>query len=494
MDAGGPPEQVTSLTFVPTTTLTLEPRQAQAVNVVAGPPGHHRVRFALLTESDAPNDASLDRLEAVTDENGIATVVVTAPSAPSTFALRASINDKIDARLAVSVSAKGYGSLVIEPNYLGRRPIGAWVSSLRVGSSCADLSGFPPTDGALGATAPPDEPIRLSSVPVGPLIAVGVRAGHYAYGCTTLDGLGTNEERTVRVDVTDRPMALEEGSLSLRLNVTMTTEAWSALLENAIDLALTAFRGESTSDVSLLLDEIGASIASDTAREDYAGRRLAADFDKVVSAHFEANQLRDAVTSWLATGASEVSKSGSFHAELTLGGSSGRFELVSAGGVDAAASGFLGTSTWTTFADPGDTLVMGGALRFQASRWVTALAEAPATQTVLDSKTVPEALAHLARCEDLGAELVSVAENQLFEGCDEDCAVDLCESALIRIWTRTQNAGAELSRLNVALTGSVGVDDHARPLSLDGSWVGTLADGSGSTIGGAAKGSAPLHP
>ena len=51
-----------------------------------------------------------------------------------------------------------------------------------------------------------------------------------------------------------------------------------------------------------------------------------------------------------------------------------------------------------------------------------------------------------------------------------------------------------MTHMRLLVVGGGGGDAHARPLSLDGSWVGTLADGSGSTIGGAAKGSAPLHP
>jgi hypothetical protein len=485
----------TSLTFVPRTTLMLEPLESRAVNVVAGPAGQsYTVRFALLSSPDSdPNDASLDRLEAVTDEKGIATVTVTAPSGPSTFRLRASIDDSVHDELAVSVSDKGYGTLIVRPNYLGARPIDSWVSSVRLGESCADLSGFPPADGALAATADGDEELTISSIPIGPIAAVGVRAGQFAYGCVTVDDLGTDETREVTIDVADRPLDLEEGHLTLDLAIDMTTEEWTGHLEAAIEVALAAFRGQSSTDGELLLDEMAAQIPSVNQAE-FAALRATADFDGVVARYVGKTGLRDAAAAWLSSGATELSKTGSFQGELELRGSSARFELLSAGGVDAASSGFLGTSTWTTFADPGDTLVMGGTLRFQATRWVSALADAPASVEYPEAMTAAEALALAASCEDLGAELATLGDGQIYPDCAMSCAVNLCESALVKVWTRTQNAGTELSRLSVAVTGTAHVDDEAHPISLDGSWLGTLGDGYASAIGGDAAGSLPDDP
>jgi hypothetical protein len=497
-DSGSPPPvqtppKATSLTFVPATTLMLEPLEARAVNVVAGPPdGSYTVRFALLPDgpNSDPNDASLDRLEAVTDEDGIATVIVTAPSGPSTFTLRASIDDKVHDELPVSVSDKGYGSLIVEPNYLGTRSIDSWVGSVRIGSSCADLSGFPPADGALVATADEDDELTISSIPIGPIAAVGVRAGQFAYGCITVDDLGTDETRTITIDVADRPLDLEEGGLELSLAVDMTTEEWTAQLEAAIEIALAAFRGEYATDSELLLGEMRALVASES-RAEFDELRTTADFDTVVASYVGPTALRNAAANWLSSGASELSETGSFEGELHLDGSSARFELQSAGGVDASSSGFLGTSTWTTFADPGDTLVMGGTLRFQATRWVTALADGPASAEYPDVKTAAEALALIANCEDLGAELAMLGGGEVVAGCPTACAINLCESALLAVWTRTQNAGTELSRLSVAVTGSADVDDEAHPISLDGSWLGTLGDNYASAIGGEAQGTLP---
>ncbi len=491
------PPKATSLTFVPTTTLMLEPLEAKAVNVVAGPPGGngYTVRFALLPDgpNSDPNDASLDRLEAVTDEDGIATVIVTAPSGPSTFTLRASIDDELEKLLPVSVSENGYGTLVVEANYLGTRPIESWVSSVRIGSSCADLSGFPPADGALVATADEGKKLTIESVPIGPIAAVGVRAGKFAYGCVTVDDLAPDEKRTITVDVTDRPLNLEEGNLALGMSIDMTTEEWTGLLEAAIEVALSAFRGQAATDSELLLREMRAHV-SPANQVAFDEQTATPDSSSVIGSYVGQTALRDAAADWLARGAKKLSESGSFEGQLTFDGSSATFELQYAGGVDATSSGFLGTSTWTTFADPGDTLVMGGTLRFQATRWVTALADAPAAEDYPEALTVAEALARVVDCEALGKELAAASGGVLFAGCPAACVVNLCESALVTVWTGTQDADTDLSRLSVAATGLASVDDEAHPISLDGSWLGTLGDGYASSIGGEAQGALPEKP
>jgi hypothetical protein len=108
--------------------------------------------------------------------------------------------------------------------------------------------------------------------------------------------------------------------------------------------------------------------------------------------------------------------------------------------------------------------------------------------------TAAEALALVANCEELGAELATLGEGEIFAECPTSCAVNLCESALLAVWTRTQNAGTDLSRLSIAVTGSADVNDEARPIAFDGSWLGTLGDDYMSAIGGDAQGTLPDEP
>lgn len=482
----------TSLTFVPALTVTLKPGESRAVNVVAGPPSHYTVRFALVPDrADAePNDASLDRSEVVTDDNGIASVVITAPSKPTTFTLRASIDDSLEASVPVSVSDKGFGSVIVEPRYAGSRVVDSWVASVRVGSACSDLTGFPPPDGALSASTAAEDSPKISSIPVGLVAAVGVRAGKFAYGCTNVENLETDEERVIRVDVADRPMNLDSSTLAMTLEVDTNTQEWSTLLETAIGSALDGFRGETANDVELLLGAMSAQITSTTARADFDATRLDADFDALTAERLAPSALRDAASRWLAAGASDVSKNGALEGELELDGSSALFTLTAAGGVPTTSSGFLGSSTWTAFSDPGDTLVLGGKLMFQAERWVVALAEAPAIAEHASAPSAPEALAEIAECDALGADLTAAA-GEIYAGCGAACAEKLCQKALVSLWTRAQDGWSELTTLSVGVTGGAEVDDEARPRALAGTWVGTLGDGATSMVGGRALGIAP---
>ena len=61
-----------------------------------------------------------------------------------------------------------------------------WTASVVVIASCADLAATLPEEpaGALTATAPASGmPVIPENAPVGPNLAVVVRAGHFAWGC-----------------------------------------------------------------------------------------------------------------------------------------------------------------------------------------------------------------------------------------------------------------------------------------------------------------------
>ncbi len=480
-----------SIRFLTAGTLTLAPSDEARLEVVVEPAGVHTVRFALLPDrpNEKPNDGSLDRAEVLTDESGRASVLLTAPSAPSAFAVRASV-DEVDARLPVSVSDKGYARLQLAPSYQGARAIDSWVASIRAGTTCSELGGFPPPDGALVATSSGDEGPLVHNVPVGPVIAVGVRAGQYAYGCANVTDLANEEERVVAIQVADRPLVLG-GTLALDLGVDETTKEWTAVLEGAITESLAAFRGESTDDAALLLSEMETQIGSATARDEFANYRITGNFDSIVlDALATPTQLRGRASAWLTEGASTLDAPDTFRGELDLSGSSGLFVLKSAGGVEADSSGFLGSATWTAQADLSDTIVLGGALLFQPTRWVTALADSAASGEYPDATGVASALAELLDCKTIGGELVDAAGGELYSGCNADCAEGLCEAALVSAWARAGNASSLLKSLNVGVTGAAEVDDEARPVALDGTWVGTLA-GPASAVGGVATATTP---
>jgi len=499
-DGGEEPQVATSLTFVPGGVLRLASLEHAELSVAASPPGQYVVRFALLPDrpNAAPNDASLDRAETVTDARGVATITLIAPSTPSTFMVRAAIGD-LETHLPVSVSDRGYARVIAEPVYHGSRAIEEWVASVRIGSSCGDLIGFPPPDGALVATSDADGSPKIDNVPVRAIASVSVRSGQFAYGCTNVTDLQTDETRRVRVEVADRPLQLG-GTLDLTLRFGEQGGEWAALLESAMAAGLAAFRDGAATDAALLLDDMMAAISPPDGDEDaetlaghFADNRAEFGFDDALAAHLlDADvDLRSRVQAWLEAGVQDLDP---VKGKLELRSSSAVFRLVSAAGIPASESGFLGTATWSAFADPGDTLVLGGALRFDATRWVTALAEKPAQVQFEDAVDVPAALALTVGCEQVGALLAGLvapddppeAEGELYPGCTAECGAALCEAALVSAWTRATDAGGELMRLSIALTGTALVDTDATPRELSGTWLGTL-EGPSSVVGGPAR-------
>ena len=109
----------------------------------------------------------------------------------------------------------------------------------------------------------------------------------------------------------------------------------------------------------------------------------------------------------------------------------------------------------------------------------------------MSASTPAEALAEIAECDQLGPELATASEGEIYTDCATTCAAKLCKQALVSLWAKAQNGGADLSTLNVAVTGPATVDNEARPTSLVGTWVGTLDEGKVSIGGGDASASMP---
>jgi hypothetical protein len=484
-----------SLRFVPEETLQLEPGETEALSVEVTPPGFHSVEFALIAEdADAAFDGFLADVRVVTGGAGDARTSLTAPSQPALFVVRASTRGGATAERVVSVSSQGFVSVVAEPRYSGERDVPEWTASARVGRTCSEVSD-PWTDGAL--TVSSDTAPLLEDVPVGPPVAIVVRAGRYASGCATAVALQAGERARLVVDVVDRPIQLDEGALTLTLDVEERTEAFVGLLGDAAAEGAAAYAGSAPTDAELLLADLEAATPTSDARDDFAARAATHDFQGVLETHLGGpSAARDELEAVLLEAAARVEGPAVFVGRLELGegeppASEPVFYLASAAGVPAALSGFLGATPWTSVPEPEDVLVLGGSLSFSPVRWLTSLAEhAPEDSAQL----APAArLAAALDCTALGASLAAAAGGESYDGCDADCSVALCEAAFARGWARAAAAGTQLASLRVALTGAAEVDDEARPVALSGSWRADLPapEGQVPALAGEASGERP---
>src|SRR5262249_34936452 len=155
-------------------------------------PAAYEIRFALLGDSF---DASLDEASVIADSQGRANVVLHAPNMSTIFRLRASIEGGPSAEAQIAVSDQGFGTVRVLPEYMGTRAVKSWTASVVARAKCADIAPKLPTEppGALVGTAGAAGYPIIKGAPVGPNLAVTLRAGHYMWGCSDATGLKAND-------------------------------------------------------------------------------------------------------------------------------------------------------------------------------------------------------------------------------------------------------------------------------------------------------------
>lgn len=480
---GGNPTSPASLAFE-SETLTMVPGEERTVAITATPAGVYRVRFALLGDA---RDASLDVTEIDTGADGGASVRLTAPTQSTTFTLRATAGTTV-AQAGVSVSASGFATLQVKPQYGGKRGISYWVASVRTGTTCAQLSGKPVDDGDLKASAPFDQVPQISDVPVGPALAVTLRGGYSVAGCTDVPEVRAGEINQVTVQVADLPMKLSETDLLIDLGIEQAGPLeWTAALDGAATNASDALLDGATDDVSALLSAMADATPTPADASAFATLQGSEDWHQVALGTLGGagakTALRTQMLVWMAQGTETLGGPKTFSGRLE---SAGMFpgkavvELVSVAGIDAPEAGFASTNEAPTWqAEPGDSVLLGTKLHFSSSRLLTALAKAPAESDVPGAAGVPEALAETLGCGPLASALVAAGANpnEAHPGCNVACMRALCEDALVTLWQRVRDASLtspQLSSIEVTATGDAVVDDQARPTAFSGKWLGSL--------------------
>ncbi len=484
-----------ALSFDGTSTLTLAPGATHALSITATPAAAYSVRFTLLGDA---LDAFLDQSNVTADGGGHAAVTLHAPSKAATFHVRATLVDEAgtagpSAEIAVAVSADGFGVLSIQPTYLGHRQVDTWTATVVAGSSCAEVTPTLPEDppGGLVASAPAGEAIAVSGAPVGPPLAVVVRAGHYAFGCTDASGLSSGGKLSVTVPVVDRPLDLSTAELSVKLSFAPDPDDYTALVADAAEALGEAFIPQGSKEGAVILNAMQAQVAASEV-SDFTQQRIDGGWDAISTAHFAALDvpLRARCEAWAMAGM--LLQDSSFVVKVSPGSGAGegqvtvvRFGSMSAYAAGASASGMF---AWSAEAD--DSVQLGGGITFQPTRFAGASCLEPAQADVPAATSASDALATLADCPGLAAELGS------FGSCGTACVEGLCRSAIADRWSRAVGSSAsagKLGTLTVAAAASATAGDEAEPVSLSGHWLGKIDDGTQSaTVTGEVDGSPAL--
>ena len=499
-DGGDSGPKASGINFTPASTLILHAKEVHELVVTVEPRGSFLVHFALLGGSDsAAGDAVLDASEAQTDSDGTARVMLTAPSAPTGFSVRASAGGK-QTLLGVSVVKLGYTALEVLPAYNGPRAVSEWTTTVWAGMTCAELVGNPPPDGKLLVSAAPGGPLELEQVPIGVDLAVTVRAGHYIGGCANQTALSEGEGNQILVNASDRPVNLAATALTVTFGPSDSRPAFDRLLKDGQSVVESALVGEATSDVSALLDEMAlATRAADQAA--FAAARAKQDWDGALAAAFgkgAARRLRDPATRWMTAGLARLDAPDTFLGQLRADGDAARFELREVAGLTPDSAGFSSSLPASWSADSSDTLLTGTELTWTPSRLLTALADAPALLELPEAASIEAALSESIDCTLVGQSLVVHGDSPgtyLYARCDAACAARTCTSALTNLWQKARDAsGSDLAKLSITASGAAEVGDAAEITALRGAWLGELSSGGQTALASGALSATSADP
>lgn len=476
------------LSFDDPTSLEIAPGETREITLNTSPPDTYEIYVALL---DAPSDTSLDASHLYAGPDGRATVKLHAPSAPASFTVHAWINNGPSADLAVSVSKLGVGAIEVIPDYDGPRPVTEWVASVIAGTTCDALAGQLPgePEGAFVAVAPAPQYPLIQSVPVGPKLAVAVRAGHFAWGCTDAHDIPAGGSTSVKVHVVDVPPRLEQTKLDLAFEYAPESGPYAKMLGSARSDLLGAFFPPQKPLASALLDAMAAASADPASFEE---ERALSGWDTAAQAHFDqlAVPLPDLVNKWIDLGLAGASP------ELTgqidaIEGVPGKalFYASRIGGLDAMTAGAPPVHLLSLTAGPDDKAFLSGSVYFLPSRFIGAAAEAGAEKDLMTVDTMADALAQAAACDDLATDLGPTP------ACDAACLADLCRAGLQLAWQAAIDASAQsasVATIDIGASGVFQVDDTAVPTALTGTWLGKVsAGGVSASVTGNVTGIAP---
>jgi hypothetical protein len=471
----------------------LEPSATTELVVHVTPPSPPRtVRFALIdfdgpeTVSDVADAALENTTEVVTDEHGDARVRLIAPSVPTTFDVRAMV-EGIEDTHRVEVMASGRETLIVHYDYVGGRSVTDWVVAVYDDDrTCADLEGNPPVgmDPALSVTVPKEEQIRLAGMPVGTKLAVTLRAGYFAGGCSGVDAVVEGQVNSVLVTVTNRPIQLDESVVELRLGLAGQEESLSDGMVSVIDAARDALLGDAATDSEALLDAMQEEAMAGAVCSTFGSARESIAWDdelEVALGEEAASSIRDDLAGWLAGGIPALAREDALVATLAaepdvMGAASLVWHTIA--GFPASDAGFPESAAATWTADARDNVSLGATIEFNPAALLVLGAAEPATTDVPGASSVAEALAlRGGRCDTVTAALVARGQGpgQSCLGCDAACTSMLCERGLERLVIRASDALAEEpATLRLAATGFAEVGEQAELRTLDGSWVGAL--------------------
>jgi hypothetical protein len=349
-----------------------------------------------------------------------------------------------------------------------------WDASVSTGT-CAELKlqGILPNDPAnsITASAPYLKDPLVKDAPVGPNLAVVVRAGHFAWGCSDTTMLTAGATLSVPVAVTDKPLDLADTDLTATFSYTPDPGGYASVLQEGVTTLVDAFMPTSANEGTILLNEMAAA-TSDPAT--FAALRVQLGWDALAELHLSGlpKSLRDTCSGWATAGLAiqpttvQAGLVGAPGGALTI-------TVTQFGSVAAMTAGVTTAPGATWSGQPDDSVLLSGVLLWEPSRFAGASSLAPAQTAHPDALTVADALAKAADCHGLAGAMGA------FGSCAIDCVEMLCDAAIAQRWTTALSASMTASALGqlviqASASASATVGDVAQAITLNGHWQGKL--------------------
>jgi len=470
------PGTATAVTFDDSGTMTLSPGEHRAIRLTVDPPGSHTVQLALLGMS---LDASLDAANLVTGEDGRGAVHLTAPRSATTFRIRATADDGPFDELVISVSADGFAVVLVRPaGYQGRRRTPAWTASAVSRTTCAALPGVPPADGPIAATAPDGTDVRLEDLPVGPNLAITLRAGQSVSGCRDLADLAASEVRQVEVSVTDSPVDLDSTDLTVDMRLSSDVDAWRQALAADRTTFVENLLPPDKSVAATVLDQM-QMLAADPAS--FATHRATGEWDQLLGAYLDAAgvDVREQVGLWVDHGLAAMLGGELMTGRLTaLGVDQALLAPDRLGDLDASEASMPSEAVVSWQVGPKDALQAGGIVYWFPSRLMASAASMGAYAAPSHFPDAQSGLSAAFGCDAIGDTLATVSP--LPASCDSDCMAWLCNAAVAAIWTRARDRSAstlDVATIAFTLSATADISPEAVISAFDGAWAGTYSAG-----------------
>jgi hypothetical protein len=384
------------------------------------------------------------------------------------------------AEAEIRVTRQVVGSLIVQPEYSGSRPIREWGVALLEDSVCL---GLPVFSLPRFVTFDREEQLLVEEVRADRQLTLVVRGDEYVFGCREGIRLEGDQEQIVSIAVTDRPLQIAALDLELGFGLELTPEI-SESLTALTELMAMSFTEERETDLDALLSEMAAQYVSpDAFEEARAQRGWDALLTTILTEAGASSGLSSRVRLWLAQAQGDLFATDLLAARLQ--GSPGAADhgvltLESVSTVEPRAVGTPSSFLVDVGAEPEDRLRMGFVLLWQPARLLAELAQGHARQAAAaanpdledpDLLTVPQILTNSVGCKRVGTSLQGETGTGL-EDCAAECIAELCTTALESMWARVVGALPGASRMEITANGPAIINRQALPISFSGAWVG----------------------